>query len=71
MNRTELIAALQRIKIETGSFVCLGCGYEHSCGVHGCAIIRAAVERLTEKPPEAKPPGAVDADADHPAASPR
>lgn len=51
MNRTELIAALQRIKIETGSFACLGCGYEHSCGIHGCAIIRAAISRLQAETP--------------------
>ena len=51
MNRTELIAALQRIKIKTGSFACLGCGYEHSCGIHGCAIIRAAISRLQEETP--------------------
>lgn len=25
---------------------CLGCGHEHNCGIHGCAIIRAAVDLL-------------------------
>ena len=46
MTRHELIAALKRLKVETGSLVCLGCGYEHNCGIHGCAILRAAVDAL-------------------------
>ena len=27
---------------------CLGCGHEHNCGIHGCAVIRQAAERLAE-----------------------
>lgn len=46
MTTNELITALQRLKVESGSIVCLGCGYEHNCGIHGCAIIREAVHRL-------------------------
>lgn len=46
MTKHELIAALKRLKAETGSLVCLGCGYEHNCGIHGCAILRAAVDAL-------------------------
>ena len=46
MTKPELIAALKRLKVETGSLVCLGCGHEHSCGIHGCAILRAAVDAL-------------------------
>ena len=46
MTRHELIAALKRLKVETGSLVCLGCGYEHNCGIHGCAILRAPVDAL-------------------------
>ena len=46
MTKHELIAALKRLKVETGSLVCLGCGYEHNCGIHGCAILRAAVDAL-------------------------
>ena len=48
MNDKELLAALRRLKVETGSLACMGCGYEHSCGVHGCAVLRAAEERLRE-----------------------
>ena len=46
MNRTKLIAALKELKVNTGSLACYGCGHEHSCGIHGCAIINAAVEEL-------------------------
>ena len=42
MTRTELLAELRRLKVETGSIACLGCGYEHNCGIHGCAILREA-----------------------------
>lgn len=48
MTDQELIKALRRLMIETGSLACLGCGYEHSCGTHGCAIIRKAANRLAE-----------------------
>lgn len=48
MTDQELIKALRRLMVQTGSLACLGCGYEHSCGVHGCAIIRRAAERLAE-----------------------
>ena len=46
MNRTELIAAVKRMAVETGSLVCLGCGYEHHCGIHGCRILREAAAIL-------------------------
>lgn len=48
MTDQELIKTLRRLMIETGSLACLGCGYEHSCGIHGCAVIRQAAERLEE-----------------------
>ena len=47
MTDQELIRALNRLKVETGSLACLGCGHEHNCGVHGCAVIREAADRLT------------------------
>ena len=46
MTTGTLIKALKRLKVQTGSLACLGCGHEHNCGVHGCAIICAAVEAL-------------------------
>ena len=46
MTTNKLIKALQRLKVKTGSIACLGCGHEHNCGIHGCAIIREAAEKL-------------------------
>lgn len=46
MKRADLIKALRRIRVETGSLICMGCGHEHNCGIHGCALIRAAAEEL-------------------------
>lgn len=42
----ELAAQLRRISVDTGGLVCLGCGYEHNCGIHGCALLRQAVETI-------------------------
>lgn len=42
----DLLGALKRLKVNTNSLACLGCGHEHNCSIHGCAIIRAAVEEL-------------------------
>lgn len=46
MRDEDLLAALRRLKVETGSLVCLGCGYEHNCGIHGCAILRKTISWL-------------------------
>lgn len=48
MRDEDLLAALRRLKVETGSLVCLGCGYEHNCSVHGCHIMQIAAERLEQ-----------------------
>lgn len=47
MTTYELINVLKGLKVQTGSLACLFCGYEHNCGIHGCAIIREAVERIS------------------------
>ena len=44
----ELIAVLRRMAPETGSILCLGCGHERSCSIHGCAVLRMAADRLKE-----------------------
>lgn len=44
MNYKDLAEALRRLKVETGSLACFGCGYEHNCTAHGCAIVREAEE---------------------------
>lgn len=46
MKTDELIKALGQLKVQTGSLACLGCGHEHNCGVHGCAIMREAAAQL-------------------------
>lgn len=42
MRPHEIVRALRRLRVETGSLACAGCGHEHNCGIHGCAIIRGA-----------------------------
>lgn len=52
MKTEEILAALRRLKVETGSLACMGCGREHDCGVHGCRIVREAaelIEKLTDR----------------------
>lgn len=44
-NDAVLRRELRRIAIEDNDR-CFGCGFEHNCGPHGCAIIREALERL-------------------------
>ena len=44
----ELIKTLRRGMVETGSLLCLGCGHEHNCSTHGCAIMRQAADVLKE-----------------------
>lgn len=42
MRPHEIMRALRRLRVETGSLACAGCGHEHNCGIHGCAIIQGA-----------------------------
>ena len=48
MKIEEISQALHRLKVETGSLACLGCGHEHNCSTHGCAIIRAAADIIVD-----------------------
>ena len=48
MSRDELLQALRRMAPETGSLACLGCGYEHNCSTHSCAICREAIELIEQ-----------------------
>lgn len=50
MKTQEIIKALRRLKVNTGAFAlnCLGCGYEHNCGIHGCRVLREAADKLDE-----------------------
>lgn len=46
MDFTTTLNALRKLCVETGSLACLGCGYEHNCSTHGCAILRNAIEHM-------------------------
>lgn len=46
MTNAELADALRKLATEAGPLVCLGCGYEHNCGIHGCSLLREAAERI-------------------------
>ena len=49
MNDEVLMRELRRIAVES-NHCCFGCGFEHNCGIYGCAIIREALERLLALP---------------------
>lgn len=52
MRTEEILTALRRLKVETGSLACMGCGREHDCGIHGCRIVREAadlIEKMTDR----------------------
>ena len=49
MRDQELVNALRRLKVETGSLACLGCGHEHNCSVSGCAVMREAADRIANQ----------------------
>lgn len=43
---SEFERQLRIVSIERRPEACLGCGFEHGCSVHGCAVIRAAYAKL-------------------------
>ncbi len=49
MRDTDLVNAIRRLKVETGSLACMGCGHAHNCGVSGCAIMREAAARIANQ----------------------
>lgn len=42
----EMMRQLRRLEVEHRPEACLGCGFEHGCSVHGCAVIRQAEDRI-------------------------
>lgn len=50
MKTEEILTVLRRLKVETGSLACMGCGREHDCGIHGCRIVREAAELIEFQP---------------------
>lgn len=55
MSDRELLDSLKRLKVQTGSLACLGCGHEHDCGIHGCAILREMIAWLERTLAEGRP----------------
>lgn len=49
MRDQELVSAIRRLKVNTGSLACMGCGHEHNCGVSGCAVMREAADRIANQ----------------------
>lgn len=49
MRDQELVSAIRRLKVETGSLACMGCGHEHNCGVSGCAVMREAADQIANQ----------------------
>lgn len=48
MTTEELLKALARLRVETGSLACLGCGSEHNCSTKGCRILREAADLIRQ-----------------------
>ena len=42
----EELRQLRRLAIERRPEACFGCGLEHICSVHGCAVIRKVLRLL-------------------------
>lgn len=55
MRDEDLLAALRRLKVQTGSLACLGCAHEDNCGIHGCAILREMIAWLERTLAEDRP----------------
>lgn len=60
MTDEELINSLKRLKMQTGSLACLGCGREHNCGIHGCAILQETIAFVEKKLAEGNPRGVME-----------
>ena len=48
MQIKNIIKTLRRMAVNTGTLNCLGCGFEHNCGIHGCRVLREAADKLEE-----------------------
>ncbi len=48
MTDKQLSDQLHKLKINTKSMACLGCGHENGCTTKGCRLIALAADRLAE-----------------------
>ena len=44
----EIAEKLRDMAVNTGTLNCLGCGFEHNCSVHGCAVLKQAAELISQ-----------------------
>ena len=49
MENKEFIRQLEILAVEKRPTACFGCGMEHDCSVHGCAVIKKAIGLLKEE----------------------
>lgn len=40
----KLLKQAEELAVERRPEACLGCGFEHSCSLHGCAVIKTLIE---------------------------
>lgn len=45
-SKQEIAEKLRDMAVNTGTLNCLGCGFEHNCSVHGCAVLKQAAELI-------------------------
>lgn len=48
MDSDNLVQFIGWQAVNTGTLNCLGCGFEHNCGIHGRRVLREAADRLEE-----------------------
>lgn len=48
MTTNDLLEALARLRVETGSLACIGCGHEHNCSTKGCRVLREAADLIRQ-----------------------
>ena len=49
MENKEFIRQLEVLAVEKRPTACFGCGMEHDCSVHGCAVINVVIKILNEE----------------------
>lgn len=48
VSNQEIAEKLWDMAVNTGTLNCLGCGFEHNCSVHSCAVLKQAAELISQ-----------------------
>lgn len=48
LNKNLLLAQAHVLAVEHRPEACLGCGFEHGCSLHGCAVMNRLIELVAE-----------------------